>query len=1129
MVDPTTLATIAFAGNILQFIDWVAHVVNVGNQIRRNGMTEFDMTLDATTRILKHQILRITPPDEVATCHTLADQQLTEIATKCQNLGNELLAFIASYEVKREEVKRDGGGISSRFRDKITADLKYDAKTLGQAVRRIWDKPKLDAIAKELDHYRRLLDSAVLYNAQESLKQLLRRTDEALTCQNLTQKKVEGSVYNIKVAINDVSDTMERENLQSYQRHEEVLEAINSFRQALEKRIIFPPMPKHIVNYDPSLQPAAMHGYLAIEQAVLEELQFRRMGTREAEIPEAYERTCSWIFENPDQHSLPWSNFRQWLEDGSGCYWLEGKAGCGKSTMMKHIVKSNRTKQCLQTWACNKPVVTCSYFFWLAGTDYQKNQEGLLRGLLYAILKQRRELIAKAFPSIYASMISRLYMKNENPKIFFVCEHTDCNMTTFTQPSELERHMIKHHNKVPAESGHANEQRNGQCANMHLTELKDAFFSVIREMTDMKICMFIDGLDEYHGNHYEITRFFQQLLALSSNLKMVVSSRPEPIFVETFRDCPTLRLEDLSSGDILEYIQSQLYGNRRIKLMSEKEPTGVKNLVKSVTKKASGVFLWVVLVVRTLLEGLADGSNLAELQQITDECPQELLQLYEHMFDRMHERHRNQAFRMFLFALESKSVSSHLPSVLQLSFLDEDPWSAISAPIKRLSVEELEDIVELTEDRLRSRCCGLLTVVKSEQDQLSAKTDACRLDFLHRTVADFLDTIKPLLIENTQNTDFQSDLCLAASILKSFKAHEFFTVTDTRGWKRYSSTTLRSFFQYCSLAETVMQERQHEFVQEIDSALSRFWEARQRQVLNAFPNCQHWAQSLGPTGSNKQLDSSQMLVALARQYSLSSAISHFEAIQNSKAVSQNEKPMLKAAGTSLDVRTEPGSEHTRADIVQKMTRKRRHGKANKQEARKPSEITPVSRSSTCWSCEIARELTAMGFPVESIQQTMPKLAIGTNTAAAVNCILKLLEDEADKPATKSLSREDAPRTPKHPTRASQQARNDQPGTAPFTKVCSKAQSNPVKIQNSLVVGAQYLEKGPKKQQRKASPAFAEETKSEPSGSTSGTMEVSGSMFTWVLESKSLPERTLSSSQTSKLKVFIENLMNEGGN
>ncbi|KAF4954200.1 hypothetical protein FGADI_5413 [Fusarium gaditjirri] len=171
MADPTTLATIAFAGNILQFIDWVAHVVNVGNQIRRNGMTEFDMTLDATTRILKHQILRISPPWRSGYMPHFGG---SDIATKCQNLGNELLAFIASYEVKREEVKRDEGGIGSRFRGKITADLKYNAKTLGQAVQRIWGKSKLDAISKELDHYRRLLDSAVLYNAQESLKQLLR-------------------------------------------------------------------------------------------------------------------------------------------------------------------------------------------------------------------------------------------------------------------------------------------------------------------------------------------------------------------------------------------------------------------------------------------------------------------------------------------------------------------------------------------------------------------------------------------------------------------------------------------------------------------------------------------------------------------------------------------------------------------------------------------------------------------------------------------------------------------------------------------------------------------------------------------------------------------------------------------
>lgn len=40
----------------------------------------------------------------------------------------------------------------------------------------------------------------------------------------------------------------------------------------------------------------------------------------------------------------------QWLESGSGVYWVCGKAGSGKSTLMKHIFFHRDVPKLLQRW-----------------------------------------------------------------------------------------------------------------------------------------------------------------------------------------------------------------------------------------------------------------------------------------------------------------------------------------------------------------------------------------------------------------------------------------------------------------------------------------------------------------------------------------------------------------------------------------------------------------------------------------------------------------------------------------------------------------------------------------------------------------------------------------------------------
>ena len=117
----------------------------------------------------------------------------------------------------------------------------------------------------------------------------------------------------------------------------------------------------------------------------LQSLEFRTMDDREESISKAHARTYQWLLMDPDRsnsHSVPsWSyneersqlkaalleslrgmgvkadteddpvglrkddqcpskHLQQWLETGEGVFWIWGKPGCGKSTIMKVSQKS---------------------------------------------------------------------------------------------------------------------------------------------------------------------------------------------------------------------------------------------------------------------------------------------------------------------------------------------------------------------------------------------------------------------------------------------------------------------------------------------------------------------------------------------------------------------------------------------------------------------------------------------------------------------------------------------------------------------------------------------------------------------------------------------------------------------
>ena len=102
---------------------------------------------------------------------------------------------------------------------------------------------------------------------------------------------------------------------------------------------------------------------LNVEKTLLRSLEFATMTDRQEEIAHAHAKTCQWIFGEHKQ-DVPWANFVEWLRSDQSVYWVNGKAGSGKSTLMRYISKHPQTHQLLSEWANPLPATIASFYFW---------------------------------------------------------------------------------------------------------------------------------------------------------------------------------------------------------------------------------------------------------------------------------------------------------------------------------------------------------------------------------------------------------------------------------------------------------------------------------------------------------------------------------------------------------------------------------------------------------------------------------------------------------------------------------------------------------------------------------------------------------------------------------------------
>lgn len=248
---------------------------------------------------------------------------------------------------------------------------------------------------------------------------------------------------------------------------------------------------------------------------ILQSLVFAAIDDRETAIPEAFEKTYKWIFEeNHDENnnsSVPpckFYNFSEWLRRDTGeIYWITGKPGSGKSTLMKYIVSHGQTHENLRLWSTSKPLVMASFYFWNAGLEMQKTCDGLVRTLLFQCLKAQPDLIP------------HVCRKSWTLTKLFGCDMTLPQWTW----KELENSLVL-------------------LAQQHGREAQFAIF--------------VDGLDEFQGDergHLKPVHLLKTVVG-SSRLKLCVSSRPWTVFQDAFRTSPSLRLDILTKDDIMAYV-----------------------------------------------------------------------------------------------------------------------------------------------------------------------------------------------------------------------------------------------------------------------------------------------------------------------------------------------------------------------------------------------------------------------------------------------------------------------------------------------------------------------------------------------------------------------------------------------
>lgn len=411
-------------------------------------------------------------------------------------------------------------------------------------------------------------------------------------------------------------------------------------------------------------------------------LKYGEISHRHERITKAFASTFEWIFQQPDREgtTATWANFREWLEEGKGIYWITGKPGSGKSTLMKFIHDNLLTDSCLRVWAQEKPFLRGRFYFWNSGAPIQMSIEGLYKALAYEVLSE---------------------LEDESC-IRFLC------------PERWEIASL-------FEQADPEPWKAAECE------------SILRKLTDgrlsnHRIFFLIDGLDEFSGDQKLLLDFIQHLGQVP-HIKVCCASRPWVEFQDAFHQAPSLRVQQLTGPDIKHYISTKFGSHPSMNGWRACYPNAIESIAEDINERSSGVFLWVVLVVQSLLSGVSSGDRISDLQARLNELPPDLDKLFSKILKSMSQRYQSHASQIF----QIHSASNADINLITLSFADDiDHIRLVSNKPIHYRRGNRENRCEMMYRRLASRTKGLL-----EAGPQTSGSESPKVQYLHRTVRDY--------------------------------------------------------------------------------------------------------------------------------------------------------------------------------------------------------------------------------------------------------------------------------------------------------------------------------------------------------------------------------------------------------
>ncbi|KAK0737212.1 hypothetical protein B0T21DRAFT_159826 [Apiosordaria backusii] len=315
---------------------------------------------------------------------------------------------------------------------------------------------------------------------------------------------------------------------------------------------------------------------LSVEaQNYLQSLAFESMFDRQDNINSGLANTCRWLQEA--RVFTTWSS-RQNVSTDHGLLWLKGKPGAGKSTLMKSAVAATT-----QSEEGRSNIAT--FYFNARGDHLEKTPLGLLRSILYQLCRQ-------------------------------------------------DVHVLDEFLKICKDK----RTRGGaQALSWTAAELEAFIRRLFSQQKPRRTFIFVDALDEcvnldgsQDGEHtvrqvvYLLFEIAQSAFDSGISLNICLSSRHYPTI--SLPDCPEIVVEEGNASDIAVYVRDMF------RMVPPSEVAEIARIQSLLIEKASGVFLWVVLVIEILLRDIHNGQPMSRILERLKAVPKRMEDLYAQLF-----------------------------------------------------------------------------------------------------------------------------------------------------------------------------------------------------------------------------------------------------------------------------------------------------------------------------------------------------------------------------------------------------------------------------------------------------------------------------------------------------------------